>query len=303
MPALFSAKNRSTPVLILHGDKSVHRRQEKASNHVALDKVPPPPLQLTSSSRSSRGALLSTRPQHTGNVTKEEVFEGAPRVHIGVEPARAEWAKENGDEQAAGEMGGLEEEIDCADESAENWAEPAQFKCGRDTSAPARRSAKNTGVGDGSAAADSDGDHSGDYTLARKALQGRMCTERWESYYAAGMEDRLCGWAMTLPAMIQVEQARKRGGRSRRRVSCGSRTREDYSNGFTCVHLFQCPLHRESSSLPTVIGNPVCPTQVHIGGVGVHHPKFGLIFLNDGSVVVHVGTANLGSDINIDATW
>lgn len=35
----------------------------------------------------------------------------------------------------------------------------------------------------------------------------------------------------------------------------------------------------------------------------VHHPKFGLLFLNDGSLVVYVGTGNLGTDVAIDATW
>lgn len=36
---------------------------------------------------------------------------------------------------------------------------------------------------------------------------------------------------------------------------------------------------------------------------GVHHPKFGLLFLHDGSLVFYVGTGNLGTDTAVDATW
>lgn len=43
--------------------------------------------------------------------------------------------------------------------------------------------------------------------------------------------------------------------------------------------------------------------QVKAGERGVHHPKFGLLFLNDGSLVVYVGTGNMGVDTAIDATW
>ncbi|CAM9874531.1 unnamed protein product, partial [Discosporangium mesarthrocarpum] len=39
------------------------------------------------------------------------------------------------------------------------------------------------------------------------------------------------------------------------------------------------------------------------GSRGVHHPKFGLIFLHDGSLVVYVTTANLGTGGTVDGTW
>ncbi|CAN0233857.1 unnamed protein product [Pylaiella littoralis] len=50
------------------------------------------------------------------------------------------------------------------------------------------------------------------------------------------------------------------------------------------------------------------PAQVQVekvktGELGVHHPKFGLLFLNDGSLVLYVGTGNMGADTAIDATW
>ena len=43
--------------------------------------------------------------------------------------------------------------------------------------------------------------------------------------------------------------------------------------------------------------------QVNAGSRGVHHPKFGMLFLKDGSLVMYVGTGNLGADTAIDATW
>ncbi|CAN0035094.1 unnamed protein product, partial [Ascophyllum nodosum] len=50
------------------------------------------------------------------------------------------------------------------------------------------------------------------------------------------------------------------------------------------------------------------PSQLHLekvnaGSRGVHHPKFGMLFLKDGSLVMYVGTGNLGADTAIDATW
>lgn len=35
----------------------------------------------------------------------------------------------------------------------------------------------------------------------------------------------------------------------------------------------------------------------------MHHPKFGLLFLNDGSLVMYVSSGNLGTDTAIDCTW
>ncbi|CAM9499556.1 unnamed protein product [Choristocarpus tenellus] len=43
--------------------------------------------------------------------------------------------------------------------------------------------------------------------------------------------------------------------------------------------------------------------KVLTGRRGVHHPKFGLIFLLDGSLVVYVSTGNLGTNVAVDATW
>lgn len=43
--------------------------------------------------------------------------------------------------------------------------------------------------------------------------------------------------------------------------------------------------------------------QVDAAHLGVHHPKFGLLFLKDGSLVVYVSTGNMGVDTAIDATW
>lgn len=43
-----------------------------------------------------------------------------------------------------------------------------------------------------------------------------------------------------------------------------------------------------------------CP---QVSTPGVHHPKFGMLFLKDGSLVMYVGTANLGTDTAIEITW
>ncbi|CBJ30303.1 conserved unknown protein [Ectocarpus siliculosus] len=91
-------------------------------------------------------------------------------------------------------------------------------------------------------------DHGADYILFRESLGKNASSEQRERLKAAGREDRLDYWEMSMPAHVQVEK-------------------------------------------------------VHTGGLGVHHPKFGLLFLKDDSLVVYVGTGNLGVDTAIDATW
>ncbi|CAM9232085.1 unnamed protein product [Ectocarpus sp. 13 AM-2016] len=91
-------------------------------------------------------------------------------------------------------------------------------------------------------------DRGADYILFRESLGKNASSEQRERLKAAGREDRLDYWEMSMPAHVQVEK-------------------------------------------------------VHTGGLGVHHPKFGLLFLKDDSLVVYVGTGNLGVDTAIDATW
>ncbi|CAM9674215.1 unnamed protein product, partial [Ectocarpus sp. 8 AP-2014] len=91
-------------------------------------------------------------------------------------------------------------------------------------------------------------DRGEDYILFRESLGKNASSEQRERLKAAGREDRLDYWEMSMPAHVQVEKVRT-------------------------------------------------------GGLGVHHPKFGLLFLKDDSLVVYVGTGNLGVDTAIDATW
>eukprot|EP00903_Cladosiphon_okamuranus_P020333 g18655.t1 len=299
IPSLFSTSNRTIPVLVLHGDKSLLRRPRR------------PSTSPRAAARVASTAPTASAAERSAEATREVPSESAAQ-------------RKDAD---------MQEEV-CGrgktrPPSPGGGSRSVGGDCGKGGGSGSGASGRR-GVGGGKGSLGNGGGHARADQRERGALAvGQSGVVDDEDHDSDEDEDPEGGSDTELEETEKEEEEEDEGrgyeeeeeeagegeekGKRKEGAEGEGRQPEDYflyrkgSNPNAPSWLRE--QQEAAGRLDRLIGwEMLMPGLVQVEKVdaahlGVHHPKFGLLFLKDGSVVVYIGTGNMGVDTAIDATW